>query len=84
MVRGSVSGITVPASQIGTTMALTLKEDGTAVFSSNGSVNDIQWDRTEEGVALRAGTISLYTLTFDGETLTLSTMGVDLIFEKKN
>lgn len=84
MVRANVSGITVPASQIGTTMALTLKEDGTAVFSSNGSVNDIQWDRTEEGVALRVGTISLYTLTYDGEILTLSTMGVDMIFEKKN
>ncbi|MBR3270912.1 MAG: hypothetical protein IKI59_03225, partial [Clostridia bacterium] len=60
-----------------------LSEDGSAVLTADGSSSEIEWVLQEDNaILLQVGGIELYTLTFDGEELVLTTMGVDLVFTK--
>ena len=76
-------GQTMTQEQIGRSMELTLSEDGSAVLTADGSSSEIEWVLQEDNtILLQVGGIELYTLTFDGEELVLTTMGVDLVFTK--
>ena len=76
-------GQTLTQEQIGRSMELTLSEDGSAVLTADGSSSEIEWVLQEDNtILLQVGGIELYTLTFDGAELVLTTMGVDLVFTK--
>ena len=81
--KAKAYGTEIPADQMGQAMSLTLKADGKASMTTNGTPNDhLEW-RIEDGViVLVIGTYEAFRLTFDGTALTLSTMGVDMVFER--
>ena len=78
-------GMEIPASSMGTTMSLELKADGKAVLTSGDEPIDLDWAVKEDGtVALSAVGSEIFTLIYDGTTLTLITEGnsVEMVFEK--
>ncbi len=82
--KAKAMGMEVPASMMGTTMSLVLNENGTAVLSTDNEVNDLEWYTNEEGaIVLTVAGTELFTMIYDGETLTLDTgAGVEMVFEK--
>ncbi len=84
--KARAMGMEFPASMMGTSMALVLREDGTAVLKTNDSTADITWTLKEDGtISLSAAGTEVFTLTYDGAVLTLQTgaEGVEMIFEKE-
>ena len=76
----------IPASSIGTSMTLILKEDGTASLSTDNSENDLEWSLREDGsVLLSVAGTEIFTLSYDGTNLTLipGTDAVEMVFEKE-
>ena len=83
MTHAVTMGIEVSAQQMGTTMSLELKADGTATMDVNGSSSDVSWSLTAENtVPLAIGEYDMFVLSYDGTVLTLTTAGVDMIFER--
>ncbi len=83
MTHAVTMGIEVSAQQMGTTMSLELKADGTATLDVNGSSSDVSWSLTAENtVPLAIGEYDMFVLSYDGTVLTLTTAGVDMIFER--
>ena len=83
--KAKAMGMEIPASMMGTTMGLVLKEDGTAVLSSDGSDTPLDWTVREDGtIALSVAGSDIFTLTYDGQVLILDTGagGVEMVFEK--
>ncbi len=75
-------GQSMTPEDIGQTMALTLSSDGSATLTTNGDPSTLQW-RIENGtIILGGGGIDAFTLTFDGTSLTMTVMGVQMIFTK--
>lgn len=85
--KAKAMGMEIPASVMGTTMTLILKEGGVASLSTDGSEADMQWSLREDGtVVLSAAGSEIFTLTYDGTALTLmpGTDAVEMVFEKEN
>ena len=81
--KAKAYGTEIPAEQVGTTMSLVLKADGKASMTTNGTPNNsLEWKIEDGSIVLGVGTYEAFRLTFDGTVLTLSTMGVDMIFER--
>ena len=83
--KARAMGMEIPASSMGTTMSLELKADGKAVLTSGDEPIDLDWAVKEDGtVALSAVGSEIFTLIYDGTTLTLITEGnsVEMVFEK--
>lgn len=81
--KAKAYGTEIPAEQVGTTMSLVLKADGKASMTTNGTPNNsLEWRIEDGSIVLGVGTYEAFRLTFDGTVLTLSTMGVDMIFER--
>ncbi len=85
--KAKAMGMEIPASMMGTTMTLILKEGGAASLSTDGSESDMQWSLREDGtVVLSTAGSEIFTLTYDGTALTLmpGTDAVEMVFEKEN
>ena len=81
--KAKAYGTEIPAKQMGTAMSLVLKEDGKASMTTNGTPNDSMEWKIEDGVIiLGIGTYEAFRMTFDGTVLTMSMMGVEMIFER--
>ena len=82
--KAKAMGMEIPASMMGTTMSIVLREDGTAVLTTDDSSNDLEWIVQDDGtVILSVAGTEVFTVIFDGTFLTLDTgAGVEMVFEK--
>ncbi len=85
--KARAMGFEIPASSMGTTMTLKLAADGTATLTSDDDPVDMEWSVQEDGnLVLSTGGIEIFTLIYDGASLTLVTESdsVEMVFEKEN
>jgi hypothetical protein len=77
-------GIEITPEQMETSMTFVLNLNGTAVLYTNDMAPaGYRLAQKEEGVwTLSSGGVTFYELKYDGATLTLGYMGVDMIFEQ--
>ena len=85
--KARAMGFEIPASSMDTTMTLKLAADGTATLTSDDDPVDLEWSVQEDGnLVLSTGGIKIFTLIYDGASLTLVTESdsVEMVFEKEN
>ena len=84
LTRCSVYGFELTPEQMDTYMTFILKLNGTAVlYTKDAAPAGYRLSPKDETTwALSSGGVELFELKYDGSTLTLSMMGVDMIFEK--
>jgi hypothetical protein len=77
-------GFELTPEQMDMTMTFILNFNGTAILYTNDAAPaGYRLSEKSEGIwTLSSGGIELFELQYDGETLTMGYMGVDMIFEK--
>ena len=83
--KARAMGMEIPASMMGTEMALVLNDDGSAILLVDGAPTEMAWTIGEEGqVSLTAAGEEIFALSYDGAVLTLDTgsEAVLMVFEK--
>lgn len=83
--KARAMGMEIPASMMGTEMALVLNEDGSAILLVDGAPTEMAWTIGEDGqVSLTAAGEEVLALGYDGAVLTLDTgsEAVLMVFEK--
>ena len=83
--KARAMGMEIPASMMGTEMALVLSEDGSATLLTDGSPTEMAWTIEGDGrVSLFVDGAEIFVLRYDGIALILDTgsEAVEMVFEK--
>ena len=83
--KARAMGMEIPASMMGTEMALVLSEDGSATLLTDGSPTEMAWTIEGDGrVSLFVDGAEIFVLRYDGTALILDTgaEAVEMVFEK--